>query len=312
MVTDADIDELLTTTIAKVGESPKVAAAAALLRQQLEMARPPAPKRIDPRTLAVRFTRLKAFALSAAHYELACQDEVLVEKAESLALRLGAGVHAELFEDRPVACWHGRRQGKAWDRFERDRREAGAVIVNESEYATVTGTVEAIRRHRRAMRLLFDDTAREQRIAWKRGERACLSRPDAFEKAGRWQAELKTARCTEPRWIAREALRRFYPAQMTFYDEPIELVTDRRPGEDYIVCVENIRPHNVTILRLTDEARELGAKQVHLWFAALLQAEQSGYYGGYVEDDVDLELPDYEHNHAPVTVEVDGQLMTID
>jgi hypothetical protein len=309
---DADIDALLTTTIAKVGESPKVAAAAALLRQQIAVARPPAPKRVDPRSLPVRFTRLKQFALSAAHYELACQDEVLVEKEETLALRLGSGVHAELFEDRPVVCWHGDRRGKAWDRFERHHRELGAVIVNEREYALVTGTVDAIRRHRRASELLFDDTIREHRIDWARGERACRSRPDAFHRAARWQAELKTARCAEPRWIAREALRRFYPAQMTFYDEPIEIEVGRQPGDDFIVVVENVRPHNVTILRLTDEARELGAKQVHLWFAALLQAEHSNYYGGYVEDVIDLELPDYENNHAPVTVEVDGQLMTLD
>ena len=66
---------------------------------------------------------------------LACQDDV----KETVALRLGAGVHAGLFLDRPVRCFHGRRQGKAWERFERAGREAGAVVLNEAEYAIDRG-----------------------------------------------------------------------------------------------------------------------------------------------------------------------------
>ena len=311
MSEDADIDDLLDSTIARVGESPKVAAEAALLQQQVDASTPPPPPRVDPRSLPVRFTRLKQLALSAAHYEMICQEEGAADKEESIALRLGAGFHAGLFLDRPVRCFPGRRAGKAWERFEARAREERAVVLIDSEYALVSGMINAVRRHPRAMKLLFDGTRREQRIDWSHGDRTCRGTPDAFETAGGWQAELKSARCTEPRWLAREVLRRFYHAQVTFYDEPIERVTARAPGEDYIVGVENVRPHNVTILRLTDKARDQGAKLCHLWMAALLQAEHSNYYGGYVEDDVDLELPEYEH-HAPVTVEVDGQLMTID
>lgn len=305
MTNDDDIDALLGNTFAKVGESPKVAEAAAKLQAQMAASRPPLAAEVDPRTLPVRFGRLKALALSAAHYKLACQGDV----KNTIAIRLGAGFHAELFGTRPVVCWPDRRQGKAWERFERANH--GAVILTAPEYQLELGMVAAVKRHPRAMELLFDDTRTEQQIDWQRGDRSCRSTPDAWKASGARQAELKSTRCAEPRWFAREALRRFYPAQCTFYDEPIERVTGRRPGEDYIVGVENVKPHNVTVLRLTDEARELGAKQCYLWFQRLLAAEHANYYGGYVEDDVDLELPDYE-NREPVTVEIDGQLVTID
>jgi PDDEXK-like uncharacterized protein DUF3799 len=304
---DDDIDALLGDTFAKVGDSPKVAAAAAKLEVHIAASRPLPRDLVDPRSLPVRFTRLKAFALSPAHYLLACQGDA----KETLALRIGAGFHAELFRNRPVRCWHDRRSGKAWERFEQRCLEEGAVVLNENEYRTQLGMLASVKRHRRAMELLFDGTRNEQQIDWTHGDRSCRSTPDAFHAAGLHQAELKSTRCAEPRWLAREALRRFYHAQMTFYDGPIERVTGRVPGEDRIVAVENVPPFNVTVLRLTDEVRELGTKLCHAWWERLHAAETLNLYGGYVEADVDLELPDYQ-NHEPATVEIDGQLVTID
>jgi len=304
---DADIDALLGAAIAKVGESPKVLAAEALLQAQLAAAQPPPRELVDPRTQRVRFTRLKALANSAAHYLLAVQDNF----EETLATRIGSGVHAGLFLNRPVVTFPGRRQGKAWERFERRELERGAVIVNEAEYATTSGMINAVRRHRRASEILFDTTTTELRIDWARGERACRSTPDSFRSDGGWLSDLKTTRCAEPRWLAREALRRHYHAQLSFYGEPTALKTGSTPGEEYIVAVENVAPYCVTVLRLPDETREVGSKLCHVWFSALLAAEHSNYYGGYVEGDVDLELPGTE-THEPISVEIDGQLMTID
>lgn len=304
---DSDIDALLGDTIAKVGESTKVLEASAKLQAMIDAARGAPKPLVDPRTLPVRFSRLKTFALSGAHYLDAAQDDF----EETLAIRMGAGVHAALFENREVLCYDGRRAGKAWERFEGRGRERNAVILNETEYVKCTGIVDSVRRHRRAMQILFDGTTREQRIDWARGERACRATPDSYHDRGAHNSDLKSARCTEPRWFGREALRRFYHAQLAFYDEPVERQAGKRPDENYLVAVENVKPFNVTVMRLPPEVRELGAKICHLWFAQLLAAEHANYYGGYVEDDVDLELPDIE-TRTPVTVEIDGQLVTID
>jgi exodeoxyribonuclease VIII len=304
---DADIYSLLGDVIAKVGESPESIVASAKLQAMIDAARGKARELVDPRSLPVRFSRLKMFALSGAHYLDSVQDDF----EETLALRMGASVHAGLFENRPVVCYDGHRRGKTWERFEKHYLEQRAVILNEPEYRLAIGVIDSVRRNARAMEILFDGTSTEERIDWMRGDRACRSTPDSYHRKGNHNSDLKSSRSTEPRWFAREALKRHYHAQLAFYDEPLEQRFGRRPDENYLVAVENVAPFNVTIMRLPDETREVGGKLVHLWFAQLLNAEQLEHYGGYVEGEVDLEIPHYE-NHEPVTVELDGKLVTID
>ena len=301
---DSDIDALLGDTIAKVGESPAVIEASIRLQAMIDAARGERKPLVLPRTLLVRFTRLHAFSLSAAHYLLLCQQDI----NDSIAIRMGSAFHAHLFENRQVVCYDGRRAGKAWDRFEQHWAERKAVILNQREYVIAMGMIESIRRHARAMELLFDGTIREQTIEWSYGDRGCRSTPDALALTR--QVELKSARCTEPRWFTREALRRHYHAQGAFYDDAVESFTGRRPDDDFVVACENVPPFNVTVLRIPDETREVGVKLCHLWFAALLNAEANDHYGGYVDGDVELELPHYEH--APIELELDGKLITVD
>jgi len=276
----------------------------ARLQAMIDAARGAPDTLIDPATLPVRFSRLKAFSLSAAHYLLWSQD--LSE--ETLALRMGSAVHAGLFADRPVVCYDGRRAGKAWERFHEHHVERRAVILNEKEYRTAAGVINSMRRHPRAMELLFDGTAIEQRIDWTLGGRACRSTPDAWTAAR--NSDLKSARSTEPRWFAREALKRHYHAQMAFYDAAIEAHTGRAPDESYLIAIENVAPFTVVVLRLPDATREIGHKIWRGWWEKLQLAEAAGYYGGYVETDIDLEIPEWE-TLQPVDVEIDGELVEV-
>ena len=291
-----------------IGEPQSVLAASARLQAMLDSAKGVTKPLVDPRTLPVRFSRLKAFALSAAHYLLWCQDD----GEETLALRMGSGFHAALFANRELVCYEGRRAGKAWEQFELDHRERDAVILNEKEYAIAMGMVDAVRRHPRAMQLLFDGTTVERRIDWTFSERACRSTPDAFRSGpGGWNVDLKSTRCTEPRWFAREALKRHYHAQLGMYDDAIAADTGTRPMETYLIAVENVAPFNVVVLRMPAETREAAAKLLRTWWERLLAAETLNYYGGYVEADIDLELPPYElAETSDLAVEVDGELVT--
>lgn len=300
---DSDIDALLGDTIAKVGESPSVIEASKRLQAMLDAAHNTPATLVDPRTLPVRFTRLKALALSAAHYLHACQDEEL----DSVAIRMGAAFHASLFENRDVVRYPGRRAGKDWERFEKRAKEKNAVVLNTPEYATAMGMIGALRRHSRAMELLFDGTTRERTILWTRPDRVepCRATPDAFAKNR--SVELKSARCTEPKWFMREALRRFYHAQLNWYDDGLAVELGERPAEGYIVACENAAPFNVTVFRLPAETREAAAKLCRTWWERLLAAETNNYYGGYVEADVDLELPAAELAEQ-ISFEVDGEL----
>ncbi len=303
---DTDIDAMLNGTFAKVGESPSVLEASAKLQAMIDAARGAPKGVIDPRSLPVRFSRLKAFSLSAAHYLLWCQDMT----EETIALRMGSAVHAGIFLNRKIVCYDGRRTGKAWERFERHHQELGAIILNEKEYRIAVGIVDAVRRHERAMDLLFDGTVVEERIDWKFGDRACRGTPDAYCRTR--NTDLKSARSTEPRWFAREAIKRHYHAQMSSYDDAIAFKLGAPPVEDYLVAVENVAPFNVTVLRLPDKTREVGAKLCRQWWEQLLAAESANYYGGYCESDIELEIPEYDDHHGPTQVEVDGRLITID
>jgi hypothetical protein len=302
---DADIDALLGETIRKVGPSPKELEASRELQAMLDAARAKPAELVDPRTLPVRHSRLKAFALSPAHYLLWCQDQT----EETLALRMGSAVHGGLLLGRDLVCYDGRRAGKKWERFEAHHKERGAIVLSEEEYSVAHGVVDAVRRHPRAMELLFDGTVREQRIDWAIGDRACRSTPDAANVSPTYRTvvDLKSARSTEPRWFAREALKRYYHAQLAFYDDALEHEHGRHADEHFIVAVENVAPFNVVVLRIPDATRLAAQKLNRLWWEQLLLAEATNTYGGYVTDDIDLELPDYDQADVPHVVEIDGK-----
>jgi hypothetical protein len=307
---DSDIDALLGSTIAKVGESPKVLEAAAKL-QAMDDAATRERKLVDPKTLPLRFHRLKQFASSPAHYLHACQSENVEAAYAPLALRMGSGVHAGLFEDRPLICYDGHRDGKIWDRFRAKHEARRAVILNAREYSIARGIIASVRKHERAMALLFDGTTREETFDWDFLGRAARATPDAYVPGGR-NTDLKSTRCAEPRKFARDAIQRHYHAQLAYYDAALLEHAGKIPDEDFIVAVENVPPFNVVVFRIPDETLEVGARLCRQWFEQLAAAEASDYYAGYVESDVDLEIPSYLQEHEPVTVEVNGELVTVD
>jgi hypothetical protein len=200
-----------------------------------------------------RFTRLKALASRRAHYLDACQDE---DDLDSVAIRMGAAFHASLFENRRSCATSAVAPARIWERFEKTWKEIDAVILNGPEYEVAMGMIDALRRHKRAMELLFDGTTREHTILWTRPIASTAVPRDARRVHEDRSVELKSARCTEPKWFMREALKRFYHAQLGWYDDAIEHELGTRPAESYIVACENAKPFNVTVFRLPAETRE--------------------------------------------------------
>lgn len=306
VIDDADIDALLGDVIGRVGEPQSVLEASARLQEMLDAARGATRPLVDPRTLPIRFHRLSQLGLSAAHYLLACQED---DSDETIALRMGAAFHAALFANRELVCYDGRRAGKAWERFERKCHERNAVVLNVKEYAIAAGMVAAVRRHNRAMELLFDGTTVEQSINWTFSGRACRGTPDAVGQRG--LVDLKSARSAEPKWFTREALKRSYHAQLVNYEHGLEAVHGVRVPESFIVAVENAAPFNVVVLRVPDETRLAADKLLRTWWERLLAAETLNHYGGYVETDIDLELPPYELAEVlDAEFEIDGHIVT--
>jgi hypothetical protein len=191
-----------------------------------------------------------------AHYLHACQDEEL----DSVAIRMGAAFHASLFENRPVVCYLGRRAWQGVGAVREAWKEIDAVILNGAEYEVAMGMIDSLRRHERAMELLFDGTTRERTILWNRPiarRPAAARRPTRFAKNR--SVELKSARCTEPKWFMREALKRFYHAQLAWYDDALEVELGA-PGRELHRRLRERQAVQRDVFRLPAETREAAVK----------------------------------------------------
>lgn len=250
-------------------------------------------KRIDPRTLPVRFSHLKAMGRSAAH----CLESFQRDSDSTLAQRLGTGTHAMLFGppvklfDLPSKSGKGKapRNGEAWEAF----REAnsGSCILIRSEYEQAVRMATAIRNNARAAALLFADGAKyEQTILWTEQGRARRSTPDV--RTHRIVVEVKTTQSAKPEAFKWDVRKFAYHGQLADQCAAIEAETGKRPQEAFIVAVEKKPPHVVQTYRLTPRDLEQGERLRRAWFEALRVAEECNVWDGYHAGTVDLDLPD--------------------
>lgn len=259
----------------------------------------PSSTAVDPRTLPVRFSRLKHFARSPAHYWQSCQFSA----DDSLARRLGSGAHALVF-DQPYAVFTGKvRRGKDWEAFK--ARHADIPIMNEKEFRKARAIADAILRHRMARHLMFDDEPRiEQEIVWEFLGRKCSSRPDSISPLR--VVDLKSTQSSHPDEFPRQAFRMLYPAQVSFYTEAAK-VLEWSPPRHYLIAVEQKLPHAVTCFKVTSEALDLGERCWRGWFETLLVCESSNEWPEYTSAVIDLDVPSEDRAFDLV---VDGESIT--
>lgn len=241
---------------------------------------------LDP----VRFSRLKLFAKSAAHYQEGFTGD-------STSLRKGRATHRYLLGDKgAVLLYEGRRAGKKWEAYRDAPEHAGCDILIESEFKDVDGMRKAIERHPRAVELL--DGIREERIEWTVLGRPCAGTPDVVRLLGggrKGVTELKTSKTAMPRrfkWLAQDMA---YHAQIAWYADGVEKTMAYEPGpvtEQKIVVVESSPPYPVSILNVTDRKRRRGLQLSRGWLEQLLICESTGRFPGYIEEEEDWDDDD--------------------
>jgi hypothetical protein len=263
----------------------------------------PRRKLVDPRTLPVRFHHMRAAGLSGAHAMLAFQGD----SPDSLASRLGSGVHAFLF-GKPFAVWRkpakknpskiAPRSGDAWKEFQLEH--AGKVILSIAEQAQANRICDAIHAHAHAERLLFSpDVIHERSIIWAQNGRARQSTPDA--RGDDKLIELKTTRCAAPFRFLRDAEKMGYHAQLADQRAAIAHERGRAPRSVYIVAVENVPPYIVQVYEVLPSALEQGERLCEIWLDKLQVYEATDLWGGYSQRIEPWELLDSE----PVTPDPD-------
>jgi hypothetical protein len=257
---------------------------------------------VDPRTLPVRFSRLKHFSASAAHYWQACQDD----NEDTIAMRFGRGFHA-LCLGTPVKHWTGKNRNSN-DYKTSVAENPGVEHMTTSEWNTAHGMFDAVKRHKTANELLFGaGSVLEETIEWQFGGRKCTSRPDS-RRGTELLVDLKSTVCSEPRKFNRDAVFRGYHSQFDFYGHSIADAFGAFPDHSFCVAVEKKKPHVVTVLELPKETLDEGQKAWRLWWEALMVCEAANVWPGYTEAIEKIEVFDT----GDVKLIIDGEEVGFD
>ena len=229
-------------------------------------------------TLPIRFSHLKAYGRSAMHGHHART----VESEPTVAMQRGTATHAMLFGNRQVVCYPGAvRRGKGFDAFVADNPDAEILTVAEFDKAQAMAA--AVRASPLAMKYL--DGEFEKTLLFKWYGQDCRATPDV--RGHRWVTELKTTADANPDKFQWHALRMHYHAQLAF-----QMIAAPEAEAAFIVVVESAPPFPVTVMQVTERAREQGERLLMTWMERLIVSEQSGAYPAYCESLVMLDLPD--------------------
>lgn len=254
---------------------------------------------VDPRSIPVRFSRLRQLARSALHYWWSCQGK---DDNDTEAKRLGRAAHAIALGGKRIAVfkggmfngkeYKGAKTGAWWDHFKKEN--ADKEIVTPGEYEKAKAIADALRRNPKAEEMLYTgDTQLELEVdwTWLQGRR-CQSHFDAYRK-GVFVADVKGARDGAIERFGRTAIWSAYHAQCAFYVTGAEELGHPTP-DAFLLVVETGAPHVVTVRRLTPRALDAGRKMCRLWFEQLLGYEAANEWPGYADQVVDLDVPDMD------------------
>lgn len=247
----------------------------------------------DLADVAMTWSALKEMSRSPAHVR---HKALQADGGEqTLAMRMGSGVHALTFGTPAVAVWAERRAGKAWDAFRDAHEAAGHVVLNPREHALASAIAAALRNDPIAAPLLFaDGVEHEQPMAWEVGGRRYRTRGIDFIRRGHWIGELKVARTAQPGRFERDSLRALYPAQVELYDEGEAILSGRdrkrHPVAKYIVAVEPSPPFVVTTYVLAPSAIRHAIRTIGLYRSQLATCEAANVWPGYSLSAVPFEV----------------------
>jgi len=242
--------------------------------------------RFDPRSVPVRFSALKRFALSPLHYLSSIREP---DDSDNLSRRIGRGAHALMFR-MPCVAYPGKvRNGKQWDEFKAEH-DGKAEILNRREMDQAQRMVDALNDNALTRSLLLEGTTCEQRIDWRFLGRACRSTPDAYKPDV--VTDLKSTRVMPPHRFISAATKMAYHGQLAFYSEALRSTGLANPSAAFIVAVESVPPYSVTVLELTARALDMGKRTYRLWFEQLLSCEASDSWPGYAEGAIPFDVAD--------------------
>lgn len=181
--------------------------------------------------------------------------------APTPAMLLGTCVHTAVLGEGPAfTIVPGDRRTKAVRELVAEAENAGLIVLNEKDGATVEAMADAVQNHELAAGILSEGRP-EQVIRWDDPATGahCKGRIDWMRTNA--IVDLKTTVDASEDGFTRQAADLYYDVQAEFYREGVEQTTGTRPPFLF-VCVEKDPPHLVAVHQLPPEAEERGRRLV--------------------------------------------------
>jgi hypothetical protein len=245
----------------------------------------------------VHISELKEMRRSPAHYKYACESAREVTRP----MRVG------FVTDRLIFGGAGYEVADTDSRASREWKAAvkacppGVMLVTSPEYDDASGAANAV---------LADPVARAaltgcqfQRVLqwtahgldWASGVEGVRGGLDAWKDD--LILDLKTTASADPDELARHVLRMGWHAQGAAYIDGAQY--NGIPATRFaLICVEAQPPHVVTVLRLPPAILDLGRRALRLWTERLRACDKTGEFPGYVQCEVDCEVPEWAFGAA--------------
>jgi len=237
----------------------------------------------------VHFSHLKRMQLSPAHYRAAVE-----EGFTKAAFADGRLLHLLVLGGEAYSVYDGKRQGNAWKDHLAAQLEAGVKeenVFTKAELGRVLPMANAVKNNPIVRRYSLLEGEREREILWKYMGRDCSSRPDVANRERRRIVDLKKTASAEPDRFAYASRRYSYQAQGAFYRKAAAYV-GIEVDEVILLSVEPEPPYAVTPCRLTPRLLEQGEKICRVWFEKLLACEAANEWPEYVQDIIDIDVPE--------------------
>lgn len=254
----------------------------------------------------VRWSRLRAMAVSAMHYQAAVATDTAPR-------RLGRAVHSAIlepgeFRERWV-CYSGRRdkRTKEYQAFLAENEDK--EILSAKEMNHVIQCAAAVRRHPVAMRHLGG--AAEHVVTWLdqlTGLR-CKARCDLV--APPFHLELKSSARLDDRAFARTAANLGYHVGLAFHHDGLVANGLELDPEPLIIGVETAPPFDVVVFNLPEASMLAGRREYQRLLVKVADCAHDGLWPGRAPDKVvPLVLPDWafaDPDADPDGLELDGE-----
>lgn len=250
------------------------------------------------RAIPVRFSNLKQFAKSPAHYLQA----ITTEREDSRAMRIGRAVHALVLGGAYDRFDGNDRRAKGYAEFERNAKSD--TVLTNPEYFEALRIATAVQDDLEAARALSG--TREMLLETAVGKRAVRGTPDAFDLDDLVLSDLKTTKSADPSEFSRHAVNMNYVGQLAWYRMLVGLVHGVDIRTFRLVAVETTAPYCVTVLNVPLDMVEEADKVNRTWFERLIECESTdsfpGYTGGKV---IELVRPRNKTDHSVMTDELE-------